>query len=537
MKKQFIKALALVCALALIFSGCDGNLADVEPVDNSSTAEPIIESEITFTQKELEYAKFVAGVYENYETGQSLATGENFSNFYTFAFGWLRENDMLEKYLDYPAYSYCIDERVLKNVAVMSFKDYETYDTGISSYYYGVDYQISDIELREVSLSEDDTGILKITYDRYVNDYSLGTRVSYYFEKVEKDNNIPPQYKYKFEEIDHMVRLVKVENEDSQKFYTEPRTIKISSKEDFLQFMDTVNNGRFDEQLNIFVLTVDIDLGGEEFTPIGINKSLLDAYDWRDNTLSGFSGTFDGGGHTISGLNITNPPVQGYNCYAGLFGQISPQGIVKNLNIKDAYVDSTVQKDGEIVTYTGILAGSSNGTIVNCNVSGEVKGSFNVGGLAGHVSSYNYSGPYISNCGVEATVTGSNSVGGFAGTLHGINVTSCYFLGTVYVVEDDVYFGTPNAFGGFAGYAIATSITNCASSAEIKTLVSANWVASFIGYEHGSLSACYYDETLSHWKGVTVTYPNQQYVYNDYELEALPHDEIMARIKGIALAS
>jgi hypothetical protein len=113
-----------------------------------------------------------------------------------------------------------------------------------------------------------------------------------------------------------------------------------------------------------------------------------------------FLGTFDGGGHTISGVYIKNPEGD-----QGLFGVVGVGGTVKNLNVIASYIEG-----GD---YAGILAGGNTGVITECYTSGIVIGDSIVGGLAG------VNDGTISNSYAAGSVKGRIYVGGFMGANRG----------------------------------------------------------------------------------------------------------------------
>lgn len=119
-----------------------------------------------------------------------------------------------------------------------------------------------------------------------------------------------------------------------------------------------------DPTLNI-TLTADIDLTGETWTPVGMNRP--------------YSGTFDGQGHSITGLAITTNSTGGEN--AVLFGSVGSNGTVKNLQLKDVNCD--VQQNG----VAGGIANSNYGTITACSVTGEIKAN---NGAAGGIAVINF---------------------------------------------------------------------------------------------------------------------------------------------------
>ena len=140
------------------------------------------------------------------------------------------------------------------------------------------------------------------------------------------------------------------------------------------------------------VLTADIDLGGETFSPIPV-----------------FAGTFDGGGRTVKGLRLDTAA-----SVTGLFRCLTEGALVERL-----FAEGEVCPAGEAQTVGGI-AGECRGTIRGCGFTGTVRGSRNVGGIAGLCTA---SGS-IENCTVAGLVSGDHAVGGVAGGCEG-SVRSC----------------------------------------------------------------------------------------------------------------
>lgn len=197
-----------------------------------------------------------------------------------------------------------------------------------------------------------------------------------------------------------------------------------------------------DITINENVLDVDGDLNGtglREWTPI-----------------NNYTGTFDGGGHGISGLyiNIENGISDTY-VYVGLFGYIGRGGKVQDLNIKDSDItgSATVNDAGVSV---GSVCGENHGTIENCSNSGTVTGSGNVGGFCGQNDSS------IINSSNSGNVTGtgsSDNVGGFCGYNNAGTIENCYNTGPVSgsVTGKDAIANV----GGVCGRNNGGTITNC----------------------------------------------------------------------------
>ena len=245
--------------------------------------------------------------------------------------------------------------------------------------------------------------------------------------------------------------------DDGQGNYT------VTSAEDLKNIAKLVN-----EQWNLGInitLTSDIDLSGIDWTPIGID------YNHR------YTGTFDGGGHTITGLTVT-----GSYKYAGLFGDIDENGTVKNVVLEDVQITSDNSSG-----YAGGVAGDSWGTIENCSVSGSVSGTTFAGGVVG-----SQWGGSITGCNSSATVKGVIFAGGIAGeTNSGASLTGCYATGDV-TVEND---GTNNSHaGGMVGYNGGGTLTACYATGSVTGSGSGTiYVGGVTGSNNlGTLTACYH---------------------------------------------
>ena len=176
----------------------------------------------------------------------------------------------------------------------------------------------------------------------------------------------------------------------------------VTSADGLMNIAKLVNGGKTD--INI-TLDTDIDLTGKEWTPIGTGYS------------NKYTGTFDGGGHTIKGLTVTTN-----DQFVGLFGSIGYAGTVKNVMMEDVQITSN-RSSG----FAGGVAGYSDGTIENCSVSGSVSGTVYVGGVVGAQL-----GGSITGCSSSATVKGMVDVGGVAGqTNSSATLTACYATGNV----------------------------------------------------------------------------------------------------------
>lgn len=227
-------------------------------------------------------------------------------------------------------------------------------------------------------------------------------------------------------------------------------------------------NEQWKLDINI-TLTDNIDLKGIDWTPIGID------YNHR------YTGTFDGGGHTITGLKIT-----GNDQYAGLFGHIGSGGKVMNVKLEGVLIES----DNEMSTVGGI-AGWSYGTIENCLVSGSVSGSGKNGSAGGVVGYQN--GGFLTGCSSSAKVNAGGIAGGVAGTSAlGATLTACYATGDVTLESRGT--GTYYAGGVVGNNNNSSTLIACYAWGSVSgTGSSTIYVGGVTGDNvDGTLTACYH---------------------------------------------
>ena len=232
-----------------------------------------------------------------------------------------------------------------------------------------------------------------------------------------------------------------------------------------LNVAELVNGGKTD--INI-TLEKNIDLTGKDWTTIGTDY---------DNS---YKGTFDGGGHTITGLTFTTNDE-----YAGLFGWLNRAGTVKNVVMEGVQITSNQIYGGSI----GGVVGYSWGTIENCSVSGSVSGTVYVGGVVGAQI-----GGSITGCSSSATVKGTVDVGGVAGqTNSSATLTACYATGNV-TLEIDPKKNI--AGGGLVGMNAGSSLLACYATGNVTS------TGSSTGYMHigGFLGNNYTTVTAGYWK-------------------------------------
>ena len=231
-----------------------------------------------------------------------------------------------------------------------------------------------------------------------------------------------------------------------------------------MNIAELVNGGKSD--INI-TLDTDIDLTGKDWTPIGTDY---------DNS---YKGTFDGGGHTITGLTFTTNDE-----YAGLFGYLNRAGTVKNVVMEGVQITSNQIYGGSI----GGVAGYSWGTIENCSVSGSVSGTVYVGGVVGAQI-----GGSITGCSSSATVKGTTDVGGVAGqTNSGATMTACYATGNVIIEIDPV---KNISGGGLVGMNGGNGLWACYATGNVTSTGSSTGnvhIFGFLGDNYTTVNACYW---------------------------------------------
>ena len=242
-------------------------------------------------------------------------------------------------------------------------------------------------------------------------------------------------------------------------------TYTVYNADGLMNIAELVNGGKTD--INI-TLTADIDLTGKDWTPIGTDY---------DNS---YKGTFDGGGHTITGLTFTTNDE-----FAGLFGWLNRAGTVKNVVMEGVQITSNQIYGGSI----GGVAGYSWGTIENCSVSGSVSGTVYVGGVVGVQI-----GGSITGCSSSATVKGTVDVGGVAGqTNSSATLTACYATGNVTI---EIAPKKNIAGGGLVGMNAGSSLLACYATGNVTS------TGSSTGYMHigGFLGNNYTTVTAGYWK-------------------------------------
>ena len=250
------------------------------------------------------------------------------------------------------------------------------------------------------------------------------------------------------------------------------KTYTVYNADGLMNIAELVNGGKTD--INI-TLTADIDLTGKNWTPIGTDY---------DNS---YKGTFDGGGHTITGLTFTTNDE-----YVGLFGWLNRAGTVKNVVMEGVQITSHQIYGGSI----GGVVGYSWGTIENCSVSGSVSGTVYVGGVVGAQI-----GGSITGCSSSATVKGTVDVGGVAGqTNSSATLTACYATGNVTI---EINPAKNIAGGSLVGMNAGSSLLACYATGNVTSTGSSTGkvhIGGFLGDNYTTVTAGYWKN--NHEQGI-----------------------------------
>jgi len=281
------------------------------------------------------------------------------------------------------------------------------------------------------------------------------------------------------------------------------KTYNVTSADGLKNVAELVNGGKTD--INI-TLNTDLNLTNMEWTPIGTESQP-------------YTGTFNGGNHTITGLKIDQSGTDN----VGLIGYLGSEGKVQNVTLTEVNVTGG--------TYVGGIAGQTDGTVENCSVNGTVTGQNQTGGIVGR----NFS--TISGCSAEGTVTGNINVGGISGlcvpyydtgtgsligsTIEGCHSTAavsgissvggvvgnlgnnsflmaCYSTGNVTATITDGYAHV----GGVVGINSQGTVTACYHATGEITSLGGGRIGGIVGENYiGTVAACYWDSNLSSGTG------------------------------------
>ena len=272
--------------------------------------------------------------------------------------------------------------------------------------------------------------------------------------------------------------------------------LTISTADDWKSFAKDVADGN-DYKDKKVVLANNIDLGGSEGNPTAMAGKWVSYSD-----IKAFAGTFDGQGHTISGIyfNDTNSTTGKY--HGGLFGKVT--GTVKNVTARGtitgniyiagiAYqLGGTIENCHNYVDVTGngnAVAGvvgnmQAGATVKNCSnfgtITNLVGSNANTGGIVGSLTGVGASGT-ISGCYNKGNISSAANVGGIAGNLGNVKVTleNCYNAGNITSTSDN------SSVGGILGRSVAT-ISNCYNVGAVSNAGKESAPGAIIGWNQNS---------------------------------------------------
>lgn len=253
---------------------------------------------------------------------------------------------------------------------------------------------------------------------------------------------------------------------------TEEKTIiRIYTADDLIEFARQCTLDSWSQNKTV-LLQKNIDLSLTEFTPIPT-----------------FGGTFDGQGHTISGLNL-----RADGEVRGLFRYIQPSGLVRNLTVAGTILPASFKDQ------LGGIAGSNGGTILNCMFRGKIYGENTLGGIAGT----NEASGRIISCSFTGSITGEHYVGGIAGQNLG-SIVRCRNNGSINTTEvtpaldlsDTDLSNLNNAetapavtdIGGIAGFSSGV-IQSCRNLGDVGYPHIGYNVGGIVGRQTGYLDSC-----------------------------------------------
>ena len=226
-----------------------------------------------------------------------------------------------------------------------------------------------------------------------------------------------------------------------------------------------------------YKMIADVVFSEEDFANGGLFYNSARGWKPIGTDDNSFSGVFDGNGHFIKNLYIKNVGGE----FVGLFGH--NEGIIQNLGLINADIYARGQVGGFIKStdvYVGIIAGYSNGSILNCFSLGSVRGEAE---NAGSISTSNYKA-YIYTGGIVGYIGNSGTV------------TNCYnnsFVSAYNPLQPNPYTG------GIAGGASGT-ITTSYNTGNISSGTKCGIVGYLNTLGNSNITNCYYLDNVS--KGV-----------------------------------
>ncbi|MGN0442593.1 MAG: GLUG motif-containing protein [Acutalibacteraceae bacterium] len=250
---------------------------------------------------------------------------------------------------------------------------------------------------------------------------------------------------------------------------------QIGTKEELYWFADKVSNDNANYGSASAVLTADIVVNTDVLNDSGeLNTGTFTSWTPIGNDSNKYTGTFDGQGHTVSGLYFNGTSTD----YVGLFGYLGSGGEIKNTGVIDSYFNGAN-------SVGGVCGNKASGKITNCYNTGTVSGSGYVGGVCGS----NSSSGTITDCYNTGTVSGSGYVGGVCGYNSAATITNCYNIGTVSATGDNA--------GGVCGDNYKGTIADCYNTGTVSGSSHVGGVCGFNYYYNSAITGCYNTGTVS----------------------------------------
>lgn len=500
----------VLAALLILACACQKPTTSSQPAQESPLPASAALSDMLFS----------AEIYETY-CGGAEWDGTDYSATVNFAYGWLSKKDLLDalKKTDTQGETvYSLPQPTAELICDLFFG----VDVAPNNEQYQLTYTKEYDTALPFTLKGPDTlpapesdGSYRLTLTRVMPSGITLSSARYHFMPVKLENEPEAPANRVYHKGDTVWRIAAVTNlHDLALPKAQYEVVHISTVDDLHNLATAINSGDRQAQQKRYLLEADLDLEGIPFTPIGTNRPLM-PNDIRDDSPQGFNAVFDGQGHTIRNLSITliAPESPDAPLIGGFFSVIGPGGEVKNLTLENASVSTPVTvPPAAAEVATGLLAGRCMGQVSDCHVSGKVIGSYQTGGLAGIIGNYQdgdeASFARVTNCTAKVSVAGDSELGAFAGSLHGAILSDCKADGEVIALSGQIY-GAPRAIGGFCGFSVEGRVENCEASVYVKTMLPAEWVGAFMGYNQGAIINSRYNlDKAPNWEPVDVIYQN-----------------------------
>ncbi len=503
---KFLLKITAFFLFLFLLTGCSTEIPGEVP-ENQPSEELISAEENLFTSEDEEKLLHIATIYEISDRGSNLGENESIYPGNSTAFAYLSLNLLEGSYQEAGGSTYYVPGRVLKVINEFLFVNIEPADSedfGERNFAFGGEWNSLPYALTPEKIERTGDGKISATFLREIEGAVL-TPVTFVFA-AETAGEVPNELSSLYETGDTVYKIESVTQRPDLLPAAEPQTIEISNAEELLAAVKRINEGKYENQWDTYVLTADIDLSGIEWTPIGLNTPVLEFWDQNgcDPNLRGFNGTFDGQGFTIYNLTITEEQSvsllslseqhfpERKNTNVGFFACIGDEGTVRNLHIKNADITLPDYYVSDYGMSGGILAATCSGRVDSVAVQGKISGFSAIGGMIGTLGGADSGNAYAKDCQSDVEVTGTSQIGGMISLLHYATIENCSSKGIVTAVPSS---GRPNempgGFGGMAAHIIEGHAINCHAACYVLTKVPSAMVGGFCGLaEGGSITSC-----------------------------------------------